>query len=331
MKNTSETNISNSTFSFRLEFPSKVEGITFCIAFGLETILIVVGNLLTVALFAVDKKLQKKSLLLVINMAFADLLFGAVFLPLDVYFLAGHYQLWKARLNTPLYIFHRIVQVILSQVTVISAALIACERFYALYWPLKHRTLSAQVYHIVMFMTWTLGVLVGFLMYFLPMMSLKGRQSSFSLLSYYLVLFLIVCGCNIGIWRKFQHRNIAFQPRKRTQHQRLTKTLLFVAVFGLMSLLPVVIVYFLMSFYAVAIHWSLIQTLRLLCFSNAVVNPIVYALRIPEFRQALGLCCFGRRAVIVHSEGDKRRDNRAATSVAGTRLRTLRTDPSHLV
>lgn len=76
MKNTSETNLSNEKFSMNPDFPSKLEGITWCIAFVLEAILIVVGNLLTVALFAVDKKLRKKSLFLVINMAFADLLFG---------------------------------------------------------------------------------------------------------------------------------------------------------------------------------------------------------------------------------------------------------------
>ena len=114
-----------------------------------ETTLIVVGNLLTVVVFAVDKKLRRKSLFLVINMAFADLLFGAVCLALYIYYVGDYHQLWAATLNKPLQRFSSIAPMIFSQVTVISAALISCERFYAVYWPLKHRL--KRVYHIIIF------------------------------------------------------------------------------------------------------------------------------------------------------------------------------------
>ena len=165
MKNASENDISNSTFSIDPVIPSKLEGITRCIAFALETILTVFGNLFTVALFSVDKKLGKKSKLLVVNMAFADLLFGGVYLPLRIYLLGNYHQLWIPKMNKPLQRFFGITQTILSQVTVTSAASISCKRFYAVYWPFKHRTHSARVHHIVMLMTWTLAVLVGFLMF----------------------------------------------------------------------------------------------------------------------------------------------------------------------
>ena len=46
------------------------------------------GNLLTIVLFAVEKRLRKKSLFVVINMAFADMMFGAVSLPLFVYYIS---------------------------------------------------------------------------------------------------------------------------------------------------------------------------------------------------------------------------------------------------
>ena len=62
-------------------------------------------------------------------------------------------------------------------------------------------------------------------------------------------------------------------------------------------------------------------------YSNSLVNPILYALRIPEFRKALALCCFRRKAA-TDGGGNERRDDRKATSTAVTRLRTLRTDAS---
>ena len=61
---------------------SRVEGITVSVFFLLEAVLIVTGNFLTIGLFATERKLRKKSLFLVVNMAFADLISGAVSLPL---------------------------------------------------------------------------------------------------------------------------------------------------------------------------------------------------------------------------------------------------------
>ena len=62
-------------------------------------------------------------------------------------------------------------------------------------------------------------------------------------------------------------------------------------------------------------------------FSNAFINPIVYALRIPEFRQALCLCCSRRQEAMPHSvERFDRTNNKTPT----TELRTSQTDSSHL-
>ena len=76
--------------------PSQVEGITLSLVFVLEAVLIVAGNFLTIGLFATERKIGKKSLFLVVNMAFADLISGAVCLPLYAYLSIGpSYRLWK--------------------------------------------------------------------------------------------------------------------------------------------------------------------------------------------------------------------------------------------
>ena len=69
--------------------PRQVEGITLSVVFLLEAVLIVAGNFLTIFLFAKEKKLRKKNLFLVVNMAFADLISEAVSLPLYVYTSIG--------------------------------------------------------------------------------------------------------------------------------------------------------------------------------------------------------------------------------------------------
>ena len=60
----------NTSSSAMLPFSSRTEGIALCSAFVIEAVLIVLGNLLTIVLFALKKRLRKKSLFLVVNMAF---------------------------------------------------------------------------------------------------------------------------------------------------------------------------------------------------------------------------------------------------------------------
>ena len=93
MRTEAATNSSeNATGSSRI-VPSKAESIALCTAFILIFVFIVVGNLLTIVLFAVDRSLRKRSLLLVINMAFADLMLGTVSLPLYIYIVGYSFEL----------------------------------------------------------------------------------------------------------------------------------------------------------------------------------------------------------------------------------------------
>ena len=82
------TNSRNTSLTGTREIVSKAQVITWSFALALEAVVIVVGNLLTIVLFASNKKLRtKKSLYLVLNMAFADLVLGGVCLPTSVYVL----------------------------------------------------------------------------------------------------------------------------------------------------------------------------------------------------------------------------------------------------
>ena len=67
MKNISTTNVPGNSSTFMPNLPSEVEGIAWCIAFMLEAVYIVLGNFRTLVLFAVKKRLRKRSLFLVIN------------------------------------------------------------------------------------------------------------------------------------------------------------------------------------------------------------------------------------------------------------------------
>ena len=275
---------------------SKAEGIAWCVAFILISIFIVVGNLLVIVLFVISKNLRKKSLLLVINMTFADLMLGALSLPSYIFILGGYYQLWTEA-SAEFVMVQRIIDTVFLQVALISATFTSVERFYAIFWPFKHRTLTMQTYRIVVGMVWALAVLVSAL--FNALFNLISfKHFVYIWTPYTFILILVMCGCHIGIWRKFRHGRVASQQEsKALQSKRLTKTLMFVSTLALLSWTPLIVLSCLYaSTFSIRLRYFTIANIQ--NYSNSFVNPIVYAFRIAEFKQAFLACCFGRQAVV---------------------------------
>ena len=231
------TNTHNTSLTASGEIVSKAPVITWSFALALEAVVIVVGNLLTIVLFASNKKLRtKKSLYLVLNMAFADLVLGGVCLPISVYVLGTRNRL-SQELTTPTS-FLKIVVTVFSQASLITAALISAERFYAIYWPLKHRTLTTRAYRFVILTVWILATLIH-TVYLLPFFT---PQAVYTFVSFYaLFLALTICGFNIGIWRKCQQKTTSHHQNRALQNQRLTKALLLVSASTSSSWLPTII------------------------------------------------------------------------------------------
>ena len=141
---------------------------------------------------------------------------------------------------------------------------------------------------------------------------------------------IIICGCNIAIWRKFQLQGIVAGSQHQNrdlQNERLTKILLFVSVLALLYWLPYIIVtsLILLLDFNFMISWRCLVIIDFVNYANAFVNPAVYTLRIPHFRQALSRCCLVKRAV-VNSENSATGQGDEASSRAPISLITLQTE-----
>ncbi|CAH3182137.1 unnamed protein product [Porites evermanni] len=301
---------------------SSVQVIAWSCTLATEAVVILVGNLLIIILFALNKKLRsKKSLYLVLNMAFADLFLGAVCLPMYIYFLLANGQV-RVDEKTPT--FFTIIFFVFAKASFITAALISCERFYAIYWPLKHRqTLSTRAYRFVTLTVWTLSILGSlFIVFLLQFVSLVAPTSLVCLI--FVSVLLITSGLNFGVWRKIQQQPVPHHQNRALQRRRLTKTLLLVSLIALGSWLTP-LVYSLIAFlgYRMSNNISLITYFTY--FSNSFINPILYVLRIPDFKEALSLCCFTRHEVMSSKENAER-DEMAADLAPVIQRRTLTMD-----
>ncbi|RMX58879.1 hypothetical protein pdam_00023714 [Pocillopora damicornis] len=113
---------------------TQVEGIALCSALTLTFILVVVGNLLTIVIFAKNKNIRKKYLFLVVNMAFADLFLGALSLPVYIYHVGYEFHLWTTFVGNlwtdkTIVISYVIVDSAFSQASLISAVFITIAEF----------------------------------------------------------------------------------------------------------------------------------------------------------------------------------------------------------
>ena len=325
MKNTSATTVSHVVSPLQTEEAlSKAQVIAWSCTLTWEAAFITLGNLLTIVIFAFFKKIRvKKSLYLVINMAFADLALGSVCLPLSIFIIETHHQLTIER--SPFFL--KIIIVVFAQVSFITAALISAERFYAIYWPLKHRTLSARAYRLVILTPWILSILGSiftvFLLHFVSVVDLF-----FGLCLYGLSFVLTICGLNIGIWRKFQQKTLPHLHNRALQNKRLTKALMFVSLMSLISWLPPIVWNF-ADFLKYKMSDNIFLVTFFMYFFNSLINPVVYALRIPEFKQALNQCCFARKKMRRSQENLKGNEMAADLTLVMHR-RTLTTDHNNL-
>ena len=326
MNKTTAVNISRDNGSgLSGDIPSKAESIVWCCVFVLASAIIVIGNILTIVLFVGNKKLRKKSLFLTINMAVADLMLGALSLPFYIYQIGG-YHLWRRSTDIYLAYIGGIADNVPTVASLVSATSISCERFYALHWPFKQRSLSERAYFVIILMLWTISALDT------ALIILLGRLRFIQHYFYYWLSFgtistALICGCNIAIWRKFrrgivpgtQHQN------RDIQNKRLTKTLLFVSILALLSWLPYIISNTLVILTDLNIPQRYLVAINFVNYSSAFINPIIYAFRIPEFRQALARS-FVRRRATVKVENIKIVVGARAASTKVTPLRILEGD-----
>ncbi|XP_068712329.1 adenosine receptor A3-like [Montipora foliosa] len=329
MKNQSAGNFTGQMALKFLNDPSKSEGIVWCCILALETVLIAVGNLLVVVLFALYKKLRKKSLFIVINLAFADLL-GGLQVPWDIYlYLGPQVNLWAPPSNDGLYIFQNIFFYGFLLASIIFAALISGERLHAIRYPLRHRNIAVREYCVVLFISWALALVISTV--FTVLLFISSIKLAFNfLMSFFLMALLIVCCCNISIWRSFKRRNIHFPQVEQKKSQRLTKTLIMVSLMTACSWFPLIIFTYCVP-NEEAIDFTIVTSTVFHAFwmvyslsvANSFLNPIIYALRIPAFRQVLSLSCLRRLKTAKIQQDQGRQDAKGAALIFTDRLPKL--------
>ena len=188
-----------------------------------------------------------------------------------------------------------------------NIAVISLERLHATFRPFRHRVIKKRVYWVTISAIWVSAAVVSTAIIIITIFSPnKWRLYYFALWQSYSCLCLfVICVCYTCISIQFlcgarpPHHGAANRQRK------LTVTLLLMTVISLIMWLP----YALGSFINLTtntfryisfqdkVRWSL--SMITLFNANSLVNPLLYAIRMPAFKRALFALFKQRRDAVV--------------------------------
>ena len=268
------------------------EGYFWCSLFILEAIVIVILNMFTIIVFTKDRQVRKRSTYLLINLSAADMGVGGLVIPTAVFRRGNTYGLWNVEMTPTWFISTYGVDTLFLSCSLAFLVSISVERLYATRNPIRHRSMTGLAYKIWMSCIWVASfvctsVVVLFLFY-----DILGLQVWYIVASCVFVSLLILsfsyCGIFVTVRCSEQPQHVhRGQARKE---RRLTMTLFIVTLVSLSGWIPYVLFTFLESHLSRQFSPEALLRARGVCealfFANSFVNPILYTIRMPQFRQA---------------------------------------------
>ena len=279
---------------------SSSECIIWLTVFTAEFVAIVTVNLLAIILFIKNRNLRTLSMYLVISLTVADMLVGVLSVGYVQFVLLRQCRLIKLNLSWEVGFPLSHFNFFFPLVSLTNIAMISLERFHATFRPFRHRLIKRWVYVVAIIVVWVFPAIV-LVIFEVEFHYFYGYH--LYIIEFYCLLCLIVTFVSYtSILFKFRFGD---HPQRHCaallKQRKLTVTLFITTLVSLLLWLPYNIFLFL--------SWStdilnspsfqesffdLIFSLFFLFYANSLVNPILYTIRMPDFKKAL-LSLFRRR------------------------------------
>ena len=272
-------------------FGSASECIPWLVVLIIECLAIVILNIITIAVFVKKKRqLQRRSTYLIIHLAIVDLLVGAVSGPLNIEErIAWLCPLWKIRrmTNWSYHLSFAFVN-LFSFTSLTNLIAISLERLHATFCPFRHRFVRKWVHRAIIIVIWLIAIVREVAQIFLWEISYFEVIHTYLYILFYAVSLFVICVSYILITIKVRcSRHPQFRYRSKRE-RKLTGTALTVSLVSLLCFLPLIIYLACagLSFSSFA-NFHIYLAMLVLFLANSLVNPIIYVLRMPGFREGL--------------------------------------------
>ncbi|XP_036405951.1 trace amine-associated receptor 1-like [Megalops cyprinoides] len=284
-------------------------------------VLTVFGNLLVIITIAHFKQLHTPTNYLVLSLAVADLLLGAIIMPPSM--VRSLESCWY--FGDLFCKIHSSTDVMLCTASILNLSFISIDRYYAVCQPLRYHTkITTGVIMIMVLVCWSVSAFVGFGMIFMELNILgieefyydavacvggcilfqtEASSSVSSVLSFYIPGFIMlviyqkifqIAQRQVRSINSIACQNTHSETRTSNMERKATKTLAIVMGVFLSCWTP----FFICNIIDPVINYSippvLFDTLVWIGYFNSTFNPIVYAFFYSWFRKAFRMIILGK-------------------------------------
>ena len=266
--------------------PSPMLRSTWLTVFVVELAVISIINGFTILTFARNRHLRKRTTYLIISLTIADLFVGTLSVPLHIYksmtFERGSGFGW----GKFIVLFWGAVFITCS---LLHLALISLERLHATLFPIRHCLMLDWFYFKAVVCIWFLAVIpasAGAALYLIaPKASRYIWASPIIAILFTVIVSYVIIALNV------KRKAPPYSSGAVSSDRKLTVTILVVIFLSSLAFLP----YFLDAVIGISIklrglsadfQFNIQESLNVLIYANSFVNPLVYTLRMKEFRKA---------------------------------------------
>ena len=289
--------------------PSRSECFTWLSLLITESIIIVTFNVVTIIIFMKNRSLRTRGMYLVINLAIADAMSGAFSECMLFVYLGGWCDFWKFNLTGNWRKLSVAMELLFPVSSIAGIVAISLQQLHAIFRPFQHRVIKKWVYGVAIAIVWIVAALISTLQH------LKINHLTLWISFTSICLFTICVSYTLTALKFFRGRNIQHHGASSIRDRKLTVTLVIVTLVSLLMWLPYIICSFLLitsdNFRSLPdqLLFRLNFSLMVLYYANSLVNPIMYAIRMPEFKRALIslLRCQGNQVAVavLSAQGNK--------------------------
>lgn len=264
-----------------------------------ECLAIVILILFTIIVFTKRRHLHRRSKFLVINLAIVDFLVGLVSVPALAMIRVWYFCYERDHNNAQTREYKILVLVILRDLfpltSLVNLAAISLERLHATFFPFKHRFTKKWVYGVIISSTWLVAPFCETSLSVLHFYLIRDASISLMVSLIWYVFFLsIICFSYISLFIKVRYGHNPQHHGATNRDRKLTATLIWVTFASLLSWLPFFVVTTLRYFnkdisntLSNRSYFYFTSAMYMSVGVNSSANPLVYAVRMPEFRAGL--------------------------------------------
>ena len=249
-----------------------------------QFIMVFIINAFTLVVFARSRHLRRRNTYLIMNLTVADLLIAAVSGPETILFFKRN-----TRPKKGFGVLYSIISDMCWIASLGNLVLISLERLHATLYPFRHCLVGKSIYYKSIIFSW-FGALTLACGLQISRMNDVPLADRYPWVIYIFLTLAILTTCYVIIISKFIRKpHVQQLGSVMSAERKLSVTLFIVSAASILTLLPWVIII------CIAISsdrylWIKFTPTRKIAstfyFLNSLLNPVIYAIRLTEFRRA---------------------------------------------